>query len=212
MSNGNPWILKPTKLLLGYFPEDWFAARSRQGIAYIEPTSPRSWEINYIDFLSLLTFSKEFLFWPLSQIGAAPNYLRDHIRSSLCATSHRSFRSFDWQVLFVPRVKTTMAQTRSFANIGPSLWNALPPSLQLTLLSGSLPASFSLIKTFYTLGVFTLGALLSGPYCERHFINEEIQYNTMFPYKNPHWRRTHGTVFCPWECWQGNWFDAHTVA
>jgi len=29
--------------------------------------------------------------------------------------------SLDWQVLFVPRVKTTMAQTRSFVTIGPSL-------------------------------------------------------------------------------------------
>ena len=49
-----------------------------------------------------------------------------------------------------------MAQSRSFATIGPSIWNDLPQSLWLTLLSGSLPASFSLLKTFsYSRGLRT---------------------------------------------------------
>src|SRR6218665_2223280 len=48
-----------------------------------------------------------------------------------------ALRSSDWQVLFVLRVRTAMAQTRSFATIGPSLCNALPSSLRLTLLYGS---------------------------------------------------------------------------
>src|SRR6218665_3338810 len=58
-------------------------------------------------------------------------------------------RSLDWQVFFVPRVRVTMAQTRSFATIGSSLWNALPSSVRLTLLSGSLSASLCLLKTYF---------------------------------------------------------------
>jgi len=42
-----------------------------------------------------------------------------------------------------------MAQTRSF---WPSLWIVLPPSLWFILLSGSLSAFFSLLKTFFYSG------------------------------------------------------------
>src|SRR6218665_967144 len=85
-----------------------------------------------------------------SKQGVAPKYLRDHICSPLSATSHRPLRSLDRQiVLYVPRVRTTIAQTRSFATIGQSLWNALPSSLRLTLLSGSLLASLFLFITAY---------------------------------------------------------------
>jgi len=129
----------------------------------------------------------------------------DHIHSTLSATS---LRSLDRLVLFVPWVRTTLAQTRSFATIGmpslpffplewppflssldlavwissaidfwegrfsghlitvahttsfatigPSLWNTLPSSFRLTLLSGSLLASLSLLKTyFYSQGLRT---------------------------------------------------------
>jgi len=67
------------------------------------------------------------------KLGVAPKYLMDHIHSTLSATSHRPLRSSDWHVLFVLRVMTAMAQSRSSATIGPSLWNALPSSLHLTL-------------------------------------------------------------------------------
>jgi len=46
-----------------------------------------------------------------SKLDVAPKYLRDHFRSPLSATSHRPLCSFDWQVLFVPRVRTNMAQS-----------------------------------------------------------------------------------------------------
>src|SRR6218665_2451621 len=56
----------------------------------------------------------------------------------------------------VLQVRTPMAQTRSFPIIGPSLWNALPSSLHITILSRSLPALFSLLKIFlYTWGSCT---------------------------------------------------------
>ena len=90
-----------------------------------------------------------------SKLGIAPKYLRDHSRSPLSAVSHQSLCSLDRHTLFVPRVRTTMAQTRSFATVGPSLWNALPSSLLVTILSGSLRTPFSLLKTFFS-GVLAL--------------------------------------------------------
>src|SRR5688572_29057367 len=55
-----------------------------------------------------------------SKLGIAPKYLTNHIRSPLSSVFHRSIRSVVRHTLFVPRVRTTMAQTRSFATIGPS--------------------------------------------------------------------------------------------
>ena len=73
----------------------------------------------------------------------------NQIRSTLSATSHQPLRSSDCHVLFVLRVRTAMAQTRSSATIGPSLWNALPSSLRLALLSGSRSVFLSLLKTYF---------------------------------------------------------------
>ena len=63
-----------------------------------------------------------------SQLIRARTHKPTNIRTILAKTP---LRSLDWQVLFVPRVKTTMAQTRPFATNGPSLWNANPSSLCL---------------------------------------------------------------------------------
>jgi len=46
--------------------------------------------------------------------------------------------------LFMPRVRTTMAHTRSFASIGPSLWNHFPPPFRSFVLSATLSLSLSL--------------------------------------------------------------------
>src|SRR6218665_3789243 len=61
-------------------------------------------------------------------MGVAPKYLRDAIRLPTSATSLRPLRSMDRRELFVPRTRTAMAMSRSFAVIAPSLWNRLPPS------------------------------------------------------------------------------------
>ena len=55
-----------------------------------------------------------------SKLGIAPKYLRHHSCSPVFSVSHRPLRSLVRHTLFVPRVRTTMAQTRSFATIGPS--------------------------------------------------------------------------------------------
>ena len=114
-------------------------------------------------FSHISTFMAEQLHWlPLSvriqfkvlilmlksQLGLAPKYLCHQILRPLSATSKRPLRSSDRLDLFVPRVRTTMAQSRSFVCIGPSLWNRLPPSLRSTILSSSISTSFSHLKTF----------------------------------------------------------------
>ena len=113
-------------------------------------------------FSHISTFMTEQLHWlPLSariqfkvlilviksQMGLAPKYLCDQIHRPLSATSLRPLRSSDRLDLFVPRVRTAMAQSRSFACIGPSLWNGLPPSVRSAILSGGVSSSFSRLKT-----------------------------------------------------------------
>src|SRR6218665_2111581 len=80
-------------------------------------------------------------------------YLRDLIRLPSSAISLRPLCSLDRHDLFVPRARTSMAQTRAFAIIGPSLWNQLLPSTRSTLLTGELSASFRSLKT----ALFSLG-------------------------------------------------------
>src|SRR6218665_3563745 len=82
-----------------------------------------------------------------AQMGVAPKYLRDAIRVPTSATSLRPLRSMDRRELYVPRTRTTMAMSRSFALIAPSLWNRLPPSARASLLSSNLSTSLSLLKT-----------------------------------------------------------------
>src|SRR6218665_1639746 len=75
-----------------------------------------------------------------SHIGQAPRYLRDLIRLPSSAISFRPLRSLDRHDLFVPRVRTSMAQTREFAINGPSL---LEPTTRSTLLTGEPSASLT---------------------------------------------------------------------
>src|SRR6218665_2885945 len=60
-----------------------------------------------------------------SHIGQAPRNLRDHIRLPSSATSPCPPRSLDSHDLFVPRARTSVAQTRAFSIIGNALWNQL---------------------------------------------------------------------------------------
>jgi|SRR6218665_375823 len=82
-----------------------------------------------------------------SHIGQAPRYLHDLISLPSSAISLRPLCSLDHHDLFVPRVRTSVAQTRAFAIIGPSLWNQLLPSTRSNLLTGEPSASFRSLKT-----------------------------------------------------------------
>jgi len=86
--------------------------------------------------------------------GLAPKYLVDAIRRLHSSSSHRTLRSSNRLDLLVPRSRTAMAQSRSFASIGPSLWNSLSPSIRSTILSGTLSSSFAFLKTcFFSRGL-----------------------------------------------------------
>ena len=80
-------------------------------------------------------------------MGMAPKYLRDAIRLPTSASYLRPLCSLDRRELFVPRTRTTMAMSRSFSVIGPSLWNRLQPSARPSLLSSNLSRSLSLLAT-----------------------------------------------------------------
>ena len=129
-------------------------------------------------FSHISTFMAEQLHWlPLSvriqfkvlilvlksQLGLAPKYLCHKILRPISATSLRPLRSSDRLDLYVPRVRTTMAQSRSFACIGPSLWNGLSPSLRSipSSLLSSLPLSLTL-KPSFSLGVPRTGSASEG--------------------------------------------------
>src|SRR6218665_2430391 len=82
-----------------------------------------------------------------TKMEVALKYLHDAIRPPTSATSLHFLRSMDRRELFVPRTRTTMAMSRSFAVIAPSLWNRLPPSARASLSSSNLSTSLSLLKT-----------------------------------------------------------------
>src|SRR6218665_1811770 len=82
-----------------------------------------------------------------AQMGVAPKYLRDAIRLPTSASSLPSLPSLERREPFVPRTRTTMAMSRSFPVIGPSLWYPLPPSARASLLSSNLSTTLSLLKT-----------------------------------------------------------------
>src|SRR6218665_688108 len=88
-----------------------------------------------------------------SHIGQAPRYLRVLIRLPSSDISLCPLHSLDCHDLFVPRARTSMAQTLAFPITGPALWNQLLPSTRSTLLTGEPSASFRSLKT----ALFSLG-------------------------------------------------------
>src|SRR6218665_1365531 len=82
------------------------------------------WDRNSINVV-LLVFKDSRLAWNQSFISGSSVFI-----------SLRPLRSLDRHDLYVPRARTSMAQTRAFAIIGPSLWNQLLPSTRSTLLTG----------------------------------------------------------------------------
>jgi len=68
----------------------------------------------------------------VAKINAPPLHnLCDHIRPPISASSLRPLRFSQPHDIFIPRLRTTMAHTRSFASIGRSLWVRLPPPFAL---------------------------------------------------------------------------------
>jgi len=87
-----------------------------------------------------------------SQLGSAPTYLCDHMRLPIFSSSLRPRRSSQRRDLLMPRLRTPMAHTRSFASTGPSIWNRLHPPIRSFILSAPLSASslfLALSRTFF---------------------------------------------------------------
>ena len=126
-------------------------------------------ELHWLPICARIKF-KILILVSKSQRGLAPKYLADVIHRPLSVTSHRPLRSSSRLDLLVPHTRTAMAQSRSFASIGPSLWNMLSPSTRSKILSSNLSSSFAFLKTsFLFLLLFlwscALAALLNGsPY------------------------------------------------
>ena len=93
--------------------------------------------------------------------GQAPVYLRELCVPVSSLPGRRSLRSADQGDLVVPRVRLATAQRRSFAVVGPSVWNALPSRLRSELLALSLPLFRSRLKTI----LFDHGLVLLGREC-----------------------------------------------
>jgi hypothetical protein len=74
-------------------------------------------------------------------VGSAPSYLKELCTFVSSLPARPTLRSSSRGLLVVPRVHSATAQSRSFANVGPSIWNRLPLSLRLELLSLS-PSQF----------------------------------------------------------------------
>src|SRR6218665_3380832 len=70
-----------------------------------------------------------------AQRGLAPKYLVDVILRPNSSSFSRPLRSLNRLYLLVPHSRTTLAQSRSFASIGPTPWNALSPAVRCNFLS-----------------------------------------------------------------------------
>jgi len=71
-----------------------------------------------------------------------------------------------------------MPQTCAFAVTSPALWNQLPPLTCSSLLTGEPNASFESLKTLL-FGSLAMEAILIGEHCKQHYMNAQIQYNTV---------------------------------
>src|SRR6218665_1425115 len=126
--------------------------------------------------------NRQRLHTPLAYWSSSQVFMRPYPRAFLChLSSSATLTSFitsiyiaplqvgllrgalDRHDLFVLQARTSMAQKRAFAIIGPSLWNQLLPSTRSTLLTGEPSASFRSLKTaFFSLGL---------SHCKKRYIN-----------------------------------------
>src|SRR5688572_29614518 len=79
--------------------------------------------------------------------GPAPHYLRAFCTPVSSLHSRSSLRSSARGYLVVPRVRTSTAQSGSFAIVGPNSWNQLPQSLRTDLFSISFDEFRKRLKT-----------------------------------------------------------------
>src|ERR1043165_6065585 len=66
----------------------------------------------------------------------------------ISATSGRPLRSLDHHYLLVPRSRTSTAQHRAYASVGPLLWNEIPAITRALMLYRGSSVSARSLKTF----------------------------------------------------------------
>ena len=114
-------------------------------------TSPLLWHNNFIGSPSPPALNSKFFSSFLGSLSSVLllNTFCDHIRPlHLRTSSIRRLHSSQRQDLVMPRVRITMAHTRSFASIVLSLWNHLPPVVRSFILSAPLSTSLSRLKSY----------------------------------------------------------------
>ena len=83
-----------------------------------------------------------------SQQGLVPKYLCELMSKPISARSSRPLCSADRCDPLVLQSRTSLSQNRTFAEVGPSLWNDIPPALRSVMLQRISSASLRSLKTF----------------------------------------------------------------
>ena len=119
-------LITVTTYSLAFLKFDYLFSRLIARLSRFSHISFMTQQLHWLPFNAHIAFKVLFLVLK-PQLVSAPKYLCDSIRQF--ALSDSSLHSSNRHDLLIPRVSTTMGQTRSFAFIGSSLWNCLPPSL-----------------------------------------------------------------------------------
>ena len=115
-------------------------------------------------FLSLSAYTSRFSF-------CSPKYSWEMLQNTsqtiimlkpLSASSSCSLHSADRLDLFVPKIRTALAQHRAFSVVGPSIWNSLPSSLRAELMTRFSSSASQSLKAFLFPGVSVLRAPLNS--------------------------------------------------
>src|SRR6218665_1568086 len=86
-------------------------------------------ELHWLPILVRVRY-KVLLLVAKSQQGLAPKYLCELMSKPPSARSSRPLRSADRCDLLIPWSRTSLSQNRTFAVVGPALWNDSPPALR----------------------------------------------------------------------------------
>ena len=99
-------------------------------------------------------------------LGSSPKYL---IRQPISAVSGRCLRSLDRHNFLVPQSRTATAKHRTYASVGPSLWNEPQVWFAIWCYLRALLFLHVVLRLFFTHGACTLGAPLIVLYCQLGF-------------------------------------------
>src|SRR6218665_1521572 len=94
-------------------------------------------DLHWLPILARVRY-KVLLLVAKSHRGIAPKYLCERMSKPQSACSSRPLHSADRFDLLVPWSHTSLSQNRTFAVVGPALWNDTPPALRSVMLQGIL--------------------------------------------------------------------------